>query len=204
MHICSDTPLAVLSSAIVGGELRQTRHIVNMQVPKDYSCGNHVADLNAMAHELGIAEPFVGMLTAARLERAQAVTEQDEHTAVVAVVTVGLSHPVASGVTPAFSTQPGTINTVIIVDGQLNDAARVSAVNTATEAKTLALVEANVRARHGGPASGTGTDAFASTERGRRFEYAGPIAPSRALPDPALTRSVRDGARERRHGKIVG
>lgn len=196
LYVHSDTPLAVLSSAVVGGELAQTQHLLNVQVPGNYQCGDHVADVHDVARVLGITEPFVGMLTAAQLRRAQTVIERGEAAAVAVVMTMGISHPTAAGVTPAAIAvgTAGTINTIVIVDAQLTPAARVNAVITATEAKTLALVEAGVRAPHGGPASGTGTDAIviASAERGAQFDYAGPISPVGALIARAVRRAMQN------------
>lgn len=189
LHVCSEMPLAVLSSAMVGAELTRTRHIVNMHVHKDYDGRAPGADLTAMARAWGIIEPFVGLMTAARLEQAQIATEEGAGATVAAIVTVGLSHPIAAGVTEAMPLRAGTINTILVVDARLTQAARVNAVITATEAKALVLAEAGVRAPHGGLASGTGTDAVvvASTERGPSLEYAGPIAPIGAM----LARAVR-------------
>jgi adenosylcobinamide hydrolase len=192
LYVRSEAPLFVLSSAVVGGELARTRHIINMQVPRGYACPRPAADLEAMAHTLGVVEPFVGLMTAASLERAQVVVERDEAVIVVAVVTVGLGNPIAAGVTEVFQAAPGTINIILLIGAQLSHAAHVNAVITATEAKTLALVESGVRAPHGGPASGTSTDAvvIASTGRGVRAAYAGPITPVGALIARAVRRAV--------------
>src|SRR5438874_13499387 len=105
---------------------------------------------------------------------------------------MGLSHPVAAGVTEAMHIRAGTINIILVVDARLTQAARVNTVITATKAKALALAEASVRAPHGGLASGTGTDAMivASTEQGPSFEYAGPIAPIGAMMARAVRRTM--------------
>ncbi|MFL5806870.1 MAG: adenosylcobinamide amidohydrolase [Roseiflexaceae bacterium] len=192
LYVRSDAPLFVLSSAVAGGELARTRHIINMHVPRGYACPWPVADLAAMARTLGVVEPFVGLMTAASLERARVVVERDEDVIVVAVVTVGLGNPIAAGVTEVFQAAPGTINIILLMEAQLSQAARVNAVITATEAKTLALVESGVRAPHGGPASGTSTDALviASTGRGVSAAYAGPITPIGALIARAVRRAV--------------
>ncbi|MCI0476721.1 MAG: adenosylcobinamide amidohydrolase, partial [Anaerolineales bacterium] len=158
VHLRSDAPLAVLSSAVVGSELAQTRHIVNLHVARGYDNRAPRDDLDAFAHELGIAEPFVGLMTAAKTERAQVAVERDAATTVIAIATVGVSNPEAAGISEAAPTMPGTINIVVVADVCLTQAARVNAIITATEAKTLALIERDVRAPHGGFASGTGTD----------------------------------------------
>jgi iron complex transport system ATP-binding protein len=192
LYVRSEASLSVLSSAVAGGELTQTRHIINMHVGRGYACPSPAADLEVMARTLGIVEPFVGLMTAASLERARVIVECDEAVTVVAVVTVGLGNPIAAGVTEAFRPTPGTINIILLVEARLSQAACVNAVITATEAKTLALVESGVRAPHGGPASGTSTDAIvvASTGRGVSAAYAGPITPVGALIARAVRRAV--------------
>lgn len=194
LHLWSEQPLSVLSSAVAGAELAHTYHILNVRVPSDYNSATPADDLASVARDLDIPpKSFIGLMTAARLDRAQVIVEQDLQSTVVAVVTVGLRQPVAAGVTEAFVADgPGTINLILVAEAQLTQAAAVNAVITATEAKTLALVEAGVRAPHGGPASGTGTDAIvvAWTRRGARCEYAGPISPVGALLGRGVRRAI--------------
>lgn len=198
VHLWSDRPLAVLSSAIVGGELRAARHLVNMHVRKDYDAPRPEDDLAACAARLGIAEPFVGLMTAARTQNARVAIETHAEVKVVAVVTVGLSNPTAAGVSPPAAGQPGTVNTILLIDAALTPAAMINAVITATEAKMLVLVEADIRAPHGGLASGTGTDSIviATTKRGAWFEYAGPISPIGALIGRAVRRAMQEALQE--------
>jgi iron complex transport system ATP-binding protein len=194
LHLSSAEPLQVLSSAVAGAALAQTCHILNMSVPRNYRCDSPAEDLAAFAQSLGIGRgAFVGMMTAARLERAQVIVEQAGDIGVAAIVTVGISRPVAAGTGAASATvSPGTINIILLAQAQLTPAAAVNAVITATEAKTLALVESGVRAPHGGPASGTATDAIvvAWTGRGARHEYAGPISPVGALIGRAVRQAI--------------
>ena len=53
-------PLAVLSSAVVGDELSQARHLLNVRVSADYESSDPLADLRAMAQVLAIREPLTG------------------------------------------------------------------------------------------------------------------------------------------------
>jgi Uncharacterized conserved protein len=127
---------------------------------------------------------------AARIDDAQVVAERDDFAAVAAIVTLGISHPTAAGVSAAAqSTRPGTINTIVLVDGHLSPAAHANALMTATEAKSLVMAECSVRTPEGHLASGTGTDALvvACTGRGLCFEYAGPVSRIGAL----IGRAVR-------------
>ena len=72
-------------------------------------------------------------------------------------------------------TSAGTINLIVLVDARLSRSAQVNAVMTATEAKTLALIERDTRTREGGYATGTSTDSvvIAATGRGEPLRYAG-------------------------------
>jgi adenosylcobinamide hydrolase len=174
--IRSATPLRVLASAVVGGELDTTRHIVNMHVPNGYSAADPAEDLRAFARRSGIAEPFVGLMTAARTDEAQIVWEQADGVRVAATVTVGLSVPVAAGITPPVVWLPSTINVIVVLDASFDRAVAVNGVITITEAKVGALVEAGVTTAEGVPATGTVTDAavIAWTGRGPRLPYLGP------------------------------
>jgi hypothetical protein len=48
-----------------------------------------------------MTRPFVGLMTSMRLERAQVMIEQGSGATIVAILTVGLSHPIAAGVSEA-------------------------------------------------------------------------------------------------------
>lgn len=176
VRVTSNAPLDALSSAIVGGDLRAARHIVNMHVPKGYDCARPEDDLATFAARLGIVEPFVGMMTAARTHNARVAAETHDGITAVAIVTAGLSNLVAAGVSSLAPVSVGTINTILLLDATLTPAAMVNAVITATEAKTLTLVEHNARTPEGHLSSGTSTDAIvvACTGRGAPLRYAGP------------------------------
>jgi adenosylcobinamide amidohydrolase len=172
----SATPLGVLASAVAGGGLDTARHILNMHVPRSYASTDPAGDLGAFARRLGIAEPFVGLMTAAFTHRARVVCEEADGVRAVAVATVGLGAPVAAGVTAPVAWRPSTINVVAVLDAALERAAAVNGVITVTEAKVGALTEAGVLTAEGVPATGTVTDAvvLAWTGRGPRLPYLGP------------------------------
>ncbi len=190
----SAEPLRVVSSAFVGGDLGTTRHILNMHWPHDWR-EDLDAELAAFARRLGIAEPFVGLMTAAATHEAAAVTEAADGVAVTAVATVALGALVSAGVSPPGPWRPATINTVVLLDARLEPAAAVNGVITATEAKVAALTEAGVVTRDGAPATGTVTDAVvvAWTDRGPRLPYLGPAAPGGWLVARAVRRAVLEG-----------
>lgn len=195
----SERRLRVLSSALVGGDLEVARHILNMHVEDGYRAEMPAADLIAFARRLGIAEPFVGLLTAARTHEAAVVTEGLDGTTVTAVVTVGLGTPVSTGRSPQAPWRPSTINTIVLVDGTLERPAAVNAVITATEAKVAALAEAGVLTAEGLPATGTATDAVvvAWTGQGPTLAYLGPASLGGWLVGRAVRRAVAQGLNQR-------
>ena len=216
VRVSSGHPLSVLASAVVGGGFGSARTIINVHVDDKYDGERPEEDLAAMAAELGVAEPFVGLMTAAYTEFARCAVEALGDLSVAAVVSVGLSNTSSAGVTPPIGAGPadgdaapgrGTINVILLVDGALTPAAMVNAVITATEAKTMTLTEWDVKTPEGDPASGTSTDSVvvACTGRGEELGYAGPATPvgwlaARAV-RAAMTRIceekvARDGCRD--------
>lgn len=173
----SQQPLQILSSAVVGGGFARARYILNCHVRKGYCHAYPAADLAAMAHDLGIVEPFVGMMTAARMHEACTTTLQEGDVTVAAVVTAGLSNPAAPGLSPPAIFRPGTINLILLIDAHLTPAASVNAVITATEAKAQIVLAHGTRTPEGYAATGTSTDAIimACTGRGEALPYAGPV-----------------------------
>ncbi len=135
--------------------------------------------MEAFARSIGIAEPFIGLMTAVYLKNTLIVREWAHDIQVVLVGTVGLSNRIAAGVTPPAPIRAGTINMILLVDAQLSAAAMVNAIITATEAKTAVLHERGLLSPAGAPVTGTSTDAIviASTGKGHVHAYAGPVSP---------------------------
>jgi adenosylcobinamide amidohydrolase len=194
VRVCAAAPLNVVSSAFVGGELATTRHIVNMQWPHGW-CEGLDGHVRAFAHRLGIAEPFVGLMTAAKTAGAVPVSEHGDGVTVTAIATVAIGATVSAGVSPRAPWRPSTINIIVLVDADLPRAAAVNGVITATEAKVAALLAAGVVTPEGVPATGTVTDAVvvAWTGRGPRLEYLGPASAGGWLVARAVRRSVAAG-----------
>ena len=187
----SENPLTILSSAVVGGGFTQARVIINRHVSKNYHNLDPVADMRVFAAERGIAEPFVGLMTAVYLQNTHVLTRQPEGISLGLVLTAGYSNSIAAGLTPPAQLIPGTINIILLIDARLSPAAMVNAVITATEAKTATLQQWGLRTPQGHIATGTSTDAVvvACTNRGPELPYAGPITPIGA----AMAQMVRQG-----------
>ena len=171
----SERPLRFVASTVTGGGIGPARTVLSLRVARNFNCGDPSALLRREARRIGIRGRFVGFLTALDLDRA-ALLEAEEPRAPV-LVTAGTSNAATPGRSPLARLQPGTINTLALVDGALTPAALVATVKVVTEAKTLALVEAGVRTPAGEVATGTSTDAVAigCTGGGPRIEYAGPV-----------------------------
>ncbi len=181
--VVSETPLQVLSSSVIGGDMKETRHIMSVRVPDDpdqreFALKRPRAYLRERAQALGNQEPVVGLITALDHDRLQVATYAEGEIKVTALATVGLTHTSAPGrhnVVYTGEDQPGTINLVVLADARLAPAAEVRAATLATEAKTLALFEAGIKTGDGYIATGTSMDTIivASTGRGPFFRYAG-------------------------------
>jgi adenosylcobinamide hydrolase len=209
VRVTSARPLTVLSSAVVGGGLGSTRHVVNMHVDKDYNGVSPEDDLAAFAGSCGVGGAFVGLMTAAYTEHACVEAESRDGVSVAAVLSVGLSNTSNAGITPPLAPAPGTINAILLVDAALTPSAMVNAVITATEAKTMVLAEWDVRTPDGDPASGTSTDSVvvACVQGGTGLSYAGPATTvgwliARTV-RAAITRLCREKV-ERDGGRRVG
>jgi adenosylcobinamide hydrolase len=178
--------MRTLSSSPWGGGFGMHTCLVNRQVNKNYNEEEPIEEMNVFLRKEGLQpDQTASMLTAASLKDVGSYQlawgEQGaaEGLEVQAWVTVGLSNKARSGhELPITSIYPGTINSIILINGALTDAAMVNAVITATEAKTAALQDLGVRIHgheDGKLATGTTTDAvlIAVTQQGRLHQYAG-------------------------------
>ena len=182
--LVSESPLKVLSSTVIGGDMRETSHIMSVRVPndptqRDFALKRPRAFLRERAQALGNQNPVVGLITTLDHERLQVATHAEGDIKVVALATVGLTHLSAPGrhnvVYTGEGGQAGTINLVVLADARLSPEAEVRAATLATEAKTLALFEAGAKTGDGSMATGTSMDTMivASTGRGPFFRYSG-------------------------------
>lgn len=192
LQISSESPLRTLNSSPCGGGFGENKVIINRQVDKLYNESDPLREMESFILREGLnPRETAGMLTAAMVkdvgykaltweeqqlqEQKQEQEQEQEHLHVCAWVTVGLGNKARAGAElPAASLYPGTINTIVVVNGCLTDAAMVNAVITATEAKAAALQALNIQIG-GQLATGTTTDAvlIAATSRGQTYRYAG-------------------------------
>jgi len=190
--ISSKIPLRTLSSTIWGGGYGFHRHIMNRHVDKHYNCDHPIIEMDEFLQTQGLpSADVVGMLTAAYLEDvgyhsqsyvpdANQLDSDCLHAS--AWVTMGLGNIARTGLErKPEELFPGTINIILVIDGNLSDCAMANCIITATEAKAAALQDLDVHVQdmngHMRRATGTTTDAIvvAATNRGlgRTREYAG-------------------------------
>ncbi|WCB93026.1 hypothetical protein DSM104299_01728 [Baekduia alba] len=192
-----------LSSAVVGGGLRDATGWLNLQVPHGYARMDPDAHLREAMAARGVdVATTLGAMTAAHVDRAQWCEEPG---AARVVATVGIGVPLAAAGRVLREVPPvNTINMLVLVEAALTDAALVYAVQTATEAKAQALSDAGIVARnHDGPATGTATDSICVAARpGATEPFAGPMAPAGTAIARCVHTAVMAGALdfERRRG----
>lgn len=176
--ISSNRPLKVLGSAVLGGNLRWARYIINHSVDKNYQGSNPEQDLKQVAERLQLGHDVLGMMTAVSVTHTVLSNGRQKELSVATLCTAGIGNPGVAGLPikkVSGKYQPGTINLILLIDGDLTDSAMVNAIITATEAKTRALFNAKISLPSGERITGTTTDAIvvACTGRGEPLPYAG-------------------------------
>jgi adenosylcobinamide hydrolase len=195
--IFSKRPLEVLSSAVLNGGFTKANAIISIHVPvhRDENLHRSAEDLDKEIHEnpegllkkavveLNLdLEKVVGIMTAADLRNVAVFDQSYKDITLSAFVTAGVDVSATAGETTISKqnflngNKAGTINIILLVDGDLTESCMVDAVKTVTEAKTVALKELDIRSNFSGDlASGTVTDSVvvACTKRGKLKEYAG-------------------------------
>lgn len=165
-----------LSSASVGGGLREVSWVLNVGVVKDYCRTDLDAHAAEVAHRASLSGPGAAMFTAADIARVEA----SDCYGVQAWSTVGVSRPTwpadrealagAGKRLPGSAERPGTINTVVVLPIRLGPAALVQVALVVAEAKAQACVEAGI------PGTGTASDAVvvACSPHGPTEGFGGP------------------------------
>jgi adenosylcobinamide amidohydrolase len=189
LAVISDIELNTVSSAIYNGGFKKTKAILNVQAPEELSDRklheNPQTFIRDSAKKLGLSENFVGMITAAGVDKFALASKKDGDLTVTVTATAvdpegnTCSHAESAGETIMVEEMTGTINIMVVIDGNPTESCLVSTVITATEAKTAALWELNIRSRYSGDvATGTITDAIiaAKTNRGAPIVYGGPAS----------------------------
>ncbi|MEI4768943.1 adenosylcobinamide amidohydrolase [Psychrobacillus sp. FJAT-51614] len=177
----AEKQLKTWSSAVINAGSGWYRSFVNRRVDTHYACDNvHVEMLDYLKNRGFSEADTVGMMTAVQTTDAVIKEYNTTFGSIVIMVTAGVGNAVDVSRAHEVEMLPaiGTINTWIIVNGELAEEAFIQAVITATEAKTKALTAESVMdPRTGTIATGTSTDSIlvAATQQGSHIPYAGPI-----------------------------
>lgn len=183
----SPVPLKTVSSAVIGSEIGWYQTFVNRHVDKSYHCDDHKREMTDFLIENQFhLDETVGMMTAVDLQHVTFGEWETEQSSIVVVVTAGVGNAVdaALGKVHVNKFTPGTINTWVLINGNVTDEAFIQSIVTATEAKTKALREAQIMDQvTASLATGTSTDSIliAASQQGRPFEFGGPISELGAL-----------------------
>jgi adenosylcobinamide hydrolase len=190
LAVLSEKPLTTISSAFHnGGGLKKTNAILNVEVLK--SCSDKYLHENPepyivdSAKRFGLNESFIGMVTAAAVENFSLVSKSHGELAVSVIATAAdnegntCNFAEAAGETINVQETQGTINIIVVIDGNPIESCLGGTLITVTEAKMAVLRELDIRSRFSGDeATGTVTDSIvvAETNRGTPIAYGGPAS----------------------------
>jgi adenosylcobinamide hydrolase len=190
LAVLSDAPLNTVSSAFHnGGGLKKTSAILNVEVLKScsdqYLHDNPEPYITDSAKKVGLEESFIGMVTAAAVQNFSLVSKRNGELAVSVIATAAdnegntCNFAESAGEPIDIQAHDGTINIIVVIDGNPTESCLVGTLITVTEAKMAALRELDVRSRASDDeATGTVTDAIvvAETNRGAPIVYGGPAS----------------------------
>jgi iron complex transport system ATP-binding protein len=183
LAVWSDKGLMALSSAIFNGGFKNVKAILNVGVPEGYNDRSLHLDpiglITSSAEKLGLTKDYVAMLTAAKIKNYSLVSKKAGNFSVSVAATAGCSHGESSGEEMDVQEITGTINIIVLIDGNPTESCMVASLITATEAKSAALRDFDVRSLYtGDSATGSITDsvAIASTNQGKTIGYGGPAS----------------------------
>lgn len=174
-------PLKVVSSAVHNAGMGWYETFLNRSIAPEYN----IEAVKEETLEFLVEHRFsptstVVMLTAVETSCVEIQRFSANGLDVIIAVTAGVGNSVDVTKTYLRDDLPhiGTINTWIFVNGKLTDEAFIQAMITATEAKTKALADQQVKDSFTGTiATSTATDSLliAATQQGEEMPYAGPI-----------------------------
>jgi adenosylcobinamide amidohydrolase len=197
--VTSDTGLLTVSSAIYNGGFKRVNAILNIQVPEGYGDAQLHDDpmhlVRVSAAKVHVQDNYLAMITAAKVSNRHYVAKTDGKTTVNVVATAGASHGESSGEPIDADHEVGTINVIVVINGNPTDSCLVASFLTATEAKTAALNDLDVRSRYNGEAAtGSITDSLsvATTNTGPAIELGGPASKLGQLVSACVREAVRE------------
>ena len=176
LFIHSEKPLEVLTSSNRSQGHDKYFWIIDKQVPLDSDHSKLDQIVKESIEKMGLPKQTLSFVTAVKVENAVIVSERQHNFTVSTVVTAGVHAAATAGDKATEDLTPHTVNTIVMVDGNLTVSGMVSAVVTATEAKTVVFRELNIKSLVSGEiATGTASDAIAvaCTGFGKQTAFAG-------------------------------
>ena len=167
----------LISSGPHRGGLTSSRYLVNYTVTCDFCPVDVPASIVAKLAALGLPpEDCTACLTAVNVEHGTWAQVCEGGICCTVWVTAGIGNLSSPGLTGVFSSSPGTINIIALVQANLPPAALVEAVQIITEVKARLLAG---RLTHDGhPATGTSTDTVTVVQLpGPASLYCGAVTP---------------------------
>ncbi len=181
--VVSDTGFLTISSAIYNGGFKRVKAILNIQVPDGYSDLQLHEDpfhlVKISSQKIDVSKDFLAMITAAKIKNMVHKSKSEDGISVNVVATAGASHGESAGESIIADHLDGTINIIVLIHATPTDSCLVAAFVTATEAKTAALNDLDIRSRYSGEAAtGSITDSLsvATTGTGPTVELGGPAS----------------------------
>jgi iron complex transport system ATP-binding protein len=209
--VISDTPLITLSSGIYNGGYKKVNAVLNVSVPDNYSDKHLHDDPVKLVYDaqknLNVTTDFIAMLTAAKIQNLSITTRQTGDVIITAIATAGWRHGESAGEDIKSSHYAlGTINIMVVLNANPTDSCMVNLFLTATEAKTAAMNDYDIRSRYSGDAAtGTITDSLSiiATGVGEKIELSGPASTIGQLVGSAVRQAVKEAA-DKQEGQHKG
>jgi adenosylcobinamide hydrolase len=199
LAIFCDSALKTVSSAIYNGGTNQVKAVLNVGVPEGYSdLSLHLDPLELItssAAKLGLTKEYLAMVTAAKVKNYSLVSKKSDKFSVHVAATAGCSHGESSGEEMDVQEIVGTINIIVLIDGNPSESCMIAALITATEAKSAVMRDFDVRSHYtGDSATGSITDSVtvASTCSGKTLSLAGPASNLGKLVGQCARRAVTE------------
>jgi adenosylcobinamide amidohydrolase len=183
LAVTSPEGLTAVSSAIFNGGFKKVKAVLNVGVPEGYNDRSlHLDPLELItlsALKLGLTKDYLAMVTAAKIKNYSLVIKKKDGFSVSVAATAGCSHGESSGEQMDVEETPGTINIIVYIEGNPTDSCMVASLITATEAKSAALRDFDIRSFYNDDsATGSITDSVtvATTNHGKTIVYGGPAS----------------------------
>ena len=177
----AQAPLKVISSAVHNAGIGWYDTLLNRSIAPEYNIYHVKQETNQFLqqHQFSPTNTVV-MLTAVETNCVEIQHFSKNNVEILVMVTAGVGNSVDVTKTYLREDEPhvGTINTWVIINGKLSDEAFIQAMITATEAKTKALADQQIKDPITNTiATSTSTDSLliAATQQGEEMPYAGPI-----------------------------